>query len=66
MVPGATGSAFRGLHSVVDPVDSTALRRQTNAHQERWNLMLALHRVEQVVNRMPAMGWDLPRSQGLG
>src|SRR5712691_9271264 len=41
--PWATGSSSRGLHSDVDTADSTALRLQTNAQQERSNVASALH-----------------------
>ena len=66
MVPWATGFPIRGVHPEVDPADRTTLRRQIvphirNGEPSRWRST----GVEQVVNRMPAVGRDLPRSQGL-
>src|SRR5215831_5469776 len=68
--PWATGSSSRGMHSTVDPADSTALRWQTNAQQERSNLRPALVGRHVFASRWSAarqvLRWDLPRSQGLG
>ena len=66
MVPWATGFPIRGVHPVVDPADSTTLTRQIVPHSRNGDTARGLSTgVEQVGNRMPAVGRDLPRSQGL-
>jgi hypothetical protein len=66
MGPWATGFPIRGVHPVVDPADSTTLTRQIVPHIRNGDTSPWLSTVvEQVVNRMPVVGRDLPRSQGL-
>ena len=66
MVLWATGFPIRGVHPEVDPADSTTLTLRIVPHIRNggtspWRST----GVEQVVNRMPGVGRDLPRSECL-